>query len=260
MSTLFISHGSPTLAIEPGATGALLHALAQSLPRPKAILMVSAHWDTRIATLSLAEQPETIHDFGGFPKAMYEIQYPAKGAPSVAKKTAALLEKSGIAVQFAPTRGLDHGAWVPLMLMYPEADIPVTQLSVQSQAVQSQPSSAAHYQLGQAIRPLQEDNIMIIASGAITHNLHDFFTAQRDARVLDYVPAFTHWVADKIEQNDMDALIHYRTKAPSGIRAHPSEDHLMPLFVALGAGAGKPVRYQPENTFGILAMDIYAWQ
>lgn len=255
MTTLFISHGSPTLAIEPGATGALLHALAQSLPRPSAILIVSAHWDTRIATLSLAAQPETIHDFGGFPKAMYEIQYPAKGAPAVAKKAAALLEDSEIAVKLEPTRGLDHGAWVPLMLMYPEADIPVAQLSVQSQL-----GNAAHYQLGQAISQLQEENIMIIGSGAITHNLYDFFTAQRDARVLSYVPEFTNWVADKIEQNDIDALMDYRAKAPSGTRAHPSEEHLLPLFVALGAGHGKPVRYQPESTFGILAMDIYAWQ
>ena len=255
MTTLFISHGAPTLAIEPGATGALLHELAQSLPRPQAILMISAHWDTRIASLSLAEQPETIHDFGGFPKAMYEIAYPAPGAPALARKVAVLLEESGIPVKLEPNRGLDHGAWVPLSLMYPEADIPVTQLSVQSPL-----GSVAHYKLGQAISALQDDNIMIIASGAITHNLQDFFTAERNASVLDYVPKFTNWVAEKIEQNAVDALLNYRAEAPGGARAHPSEEHLMPLFVALGAGHGKPVRYQPESTFGILAMDIYAWQ
>ncbi len=254
MTTLYISHGAPTLALEPGATGQALSQLAHSLPRPKSILVISAHWDTRFVKVSTAIQPETIHDFGGFPRAMYDINYPVSGAPEVAGRAADLLAESGVLVQKDAFRGLDHGAWVPLMLMYPEADIPVTQLSIQTHL-----GSAAHFAMGQAISALQDEGVMILCSGAITHNLHDFFTTTRDAPVLNYVTDFTDWVAQKIENNEMEALVDYREQSQSGIRAHPSEDHILPLFVALGAGRGKPTRIQPENTFGILAMDIYCW-
>jgi 4,5-DOPA dioxygenase extradiol len=264
MTTLFISHGAPTLAIEPGETGKLLSALGASLPRPDAILVVSAHWDTPIATVSNAVKPETIHDFRGFPKALYDIQYAANGSPMLAAKTARLLENAGIAIQ-QENRGLDHGAWVPLKFMFPDADIPVTQLSIQSSAThhfntQNLQAPSRHYDLGQALSALQDDNIMIICSGAITHNLHDFFSSQIDAEALDYVSKFADWMGEKIALNDIEALINYRTQGQYGLRAHPSEDHILPLFVALGAGRDKPIRYQPETTYGILAMDIYVWQ
>jgi len=254
MTTLFISHGAPTLAIEPGATGKLLGELALSLPRPQAILVISAHWDTHAPRISLAEKPQTIHDFGGFPREMYEIEYPVNGAPVLAEQTATLLKKAGIDVELDHGRGLDHGAWVPLRLMYPDADIPVTQLSIQSRL-----GPQAHYDMGRAISQLQDENVLILCSGAITHNLHDLFTMQRDAKVLDYVPDFAEWVANKIEHEDTTALINYRKEIKSGLRAHPTEDHILPLFVALGAAKGKATRYQPENTYGILAMDIYRW-
>ncbi|ABE50897.1 DODA-type extradiol aromatic ring-opening family dioxygenase [Methylobacillus flagellatus] len=254
MNTLFISHGAPSLALEPGKTGAMLAALGQTLPRPDAILVVSAHWDTSQPRISAATQPDTIHDFSGFPRAMYEMQYPAPGAPALADIVAESLAAQGMAVEVDPVRGLDHGAWVPLMLMYPEADIPVTQLSIQSHA-----GPRAHYRLGQALAGLQAHRVMLLCSGAITHNLHDFFSADRDAQVLDYVPAFSGWMAEKIAAGDVEALLDYRRQAPGGIRAHPYEDHLMPLFVALGATQGKAVRHTPEHTFGILAMDAYVW-
>lgn len=279
MSTLFISHGAPTLALEPGVTGELLAGLGQTLPRPRAILVVSAHWDTRTPRVSTAAQPETIHDFGGFPAAMYQIQYPAAGAPALAQQVQALLGESDTKVELDPARGLDHGAWVPLMLMYPEADIPVTQLSIQSHA-----GAAAHFALGQQLAALQADGVMLLCSGAITHNLQDFFTSDREAAVLDYVPAFSDWMAQHIAAGDTEALLDYRRLAPAATRAHPHEDHLLPLFVALGAAektaaektavektaavrnagentaTNKPVRHQPENTYGILAMDTYVWQ
>ncbi|MCB5185820.1 dioxygenase [Methylobacillus gramineus] len=254
MTTLFISHGAPTLAMEPGATGRLLAELGRSLPQPDAILVISAHWDTTQPRVSAVETPETIHDFGGFPREMYEMQYPAPGAPDLAMRVVEALADSFPTTSMDASRGLDHGGWVPLMLMYPQADIPVTQLSIQSHA-----GPLKHYQIGQALTGLQQENILLLCSGAITHNLHDFFTAERDAPVLDYVPAFTNWMAQKIADHDIDALLDYRTQAPGGHRAHPHEDHLMPLFVALGAAQGSGIRYQPENTYGILAMDTYVW-
>lgn len=272
MTILFISHGAPTLAIEPGKTGELLAMLGTSLPRPKAILVVSAHWDTPIAKVSNATKPETIHDFRGFPKAMYDMQYPADGSPILADKVVHLLKDAGIEAQ-QENRGLDHGAWVPLKLMFPEADIPVVQLSIQShplknpthQNLTGKPlqASSAHYALGQAISALQKDNIMIICSGAVTHNLQDAFNEKMDAQALDYVEKFADWVGEKIAANDLDSLMHYRTESQFGQQAHPSEDHILPLFVALGAAdsAAKrtPIRYQPETTYNILAMDVYVW-
>ncbi|MDZ4142781.1 MAG: class III extradiol ring-cleavage dioxygenase [Methylotenera sp.] len=255
MTTLFVSHGAPTLAIEPGKTGALLEELAASLPHPKAILVVSAHWDTPEVKVGAAVKPETIHDFTGFPQSLYEISYPANGAPALAAKTASLLKAAGIATQQDATRGLDHGAWVPLMLMYPDADISVAQLSIQTNG-----TPLGHYKIGQAISQLQDENVLILCSGAITHNLRDFFTVQRDSKTLEYVHEFSNWVGDKIAYNETEALFNYRNSSKNGIRAHPTEDHIMPLFVALGAAHGQATRYQPEDTFGILAMDAYCWQ
>lgn len=187
MTALFISHGAPTLAIEPGETGKLLAELGASLPRPSTILIVSAHWDTQFPTISTSNKPETIHDFGGFPQQLYEIQYPANGAPAIAAKVAELLMQAGIDVRLDAKRGLDHGAWVPLMLMYPQAQIPVVQVSIQSGR-----SPQAHFALGQALSTLQAENVMLVASGSATHNLHDFFSPRRDAKTLDYVPHFAN--------------------------------------------------------------------
>ncbi|WP_029147483.1 class III extradiol ring-cleavage dioxygenase [Methylophilus sp. 5] len=254
MTTLFVSHGAPTLAIEPGNTGLMLADVAAALPRPKAILVVSAHWDTRVPTVSLAREPATIHDFAGFPPALYAKQYSAPGAPALAQQVVALLQSHGIAVQAEPERGLDHGAWVPLMLIYPEADIPVTQLSIQSRS-----TPAEQFALGRALQALHAQHVLILASGAITHNLSDFFTANRDAAPLPYVVPFADWMAERIQQQQWQQLLNYRVECPQGVRAHPSEDHLMPLFVAAGSAIGEAARYTPENTYGILAMDTYLW-
>lgn len=255
MTTLFVSHGAPTLALESGETGKMLSTLAASLPRPDAILVISAHWDTRVPTVSLAAHPATIHDFAGFPAALYAIQYPAPGAPALANKVIALLAAHDIQAQTQADRGLDHGAWVPLSLMYPEADIPVTQLSIQSRS-----TPAAQFALGQALQDLHDQNVLILASGAITHNLSDFFTGQRDAAPLAYVNSFADWIADQLAAEQAQTLLNYRTENRQGIQAHPSEDHLMPLFVAAGSGQGVPKRFTPETTYGILAMDAYVWE
>ena len=144
------------------------------------------------------------------------------------------------------------------MLMYPQANIPVAQISIQSGQ-----SPQAHFALGQALSALQADNVMLLASGSATHNLGDFFSAQRDAKTLDYVPLFANWLAEKIENNDTEALLDYRNQSQYAVKAHPTEDHILPLFVALGWANSlkyqQVKRYTPENTYGILAMDIYQW-
>lgn len=254
MPTLFVSHGAPTLALEPGKTGALLKTLASELPLPQAIVVISAHWDTSAPMVTSSLRLSTIHDFAGFPAAMYELKYPAQGAPWLAKRLVEILSIEGIKVTEDDNRGLDHGAWIPLMLMYPAADIPVVQLSIQGRQ-----SPEYHLTIGRALQALHADNVLILASGAITHNLGDFFTVQRDSVPLAYVTQFADWVADCIAENNLERLCQYRTSNEHGARAHPTADHILPLFVALGTAKGGLSRYQPESTYGILAMDIYSW-
>jgi 4,5-DOPA dioxygenase extradiol len=204
-------------------------ALATRLPRPRAILMISAHWETDTPVASTAEKPETIHDFYGFPRALYEIRYPAPGAPDVARQAAALLGERGIAASTQPY-GLDHGAWVPLLLMFPQADVPVTQLSIQPQL-----DPAHHYAVGRALRPLAEAGVMIIGSGQITHNLRavDFRARPEDAEPR--VTEFTDWFEARLAARDIDALLDYRRQAPHAEFMHPTDEHLLPVFNALGA-------------------------
>lgn len=249
---LFISHGAPTLALNPGKTGELLHSIVAEMPAIRAILVISAHWDTSIPAVSLAAYPETIYDFGGFPQELYELTYPAPGAPGLARKTIELLENAGMAAD-SEDRGLDHGAWVPLRLLYPHANIPVTQLSIQSVL-----GPYHHYRLGQALRQLREEGVLIMTSGAITHNLYDFRNPDPDAPALPYVHEFSNWIAEQLNLGDETSLLDYRRRAPFAERSHPTEDHLLPLFVALGASDGdEPVRYNAGVTYGILEMDHY---
>lgn len=168
LPALFISHGAPTLALEPGPTRGFLAQLGSGFERPRAILSISAHWETPAPEISAVLQPETIHDFYGFPEALYAMRYPAPGAPELAARAVQLLAGSGIGAVTAQ-RGLDHGAWVPLMLMYSQADIPVTQLSVQSVL-----GPEHHWRMGEALRPLRDEGVLIIASGSVTHNLREF--------------------------------------------------------------------------------------
>lgn len=254
MPTLFVSHGAPTLPIEPGETGALWRTLGEQLPRPSAILMISAHWDTPVPTVSRAAQPETIHDFYGFPAELYKLRYPVPGAPELAQSVSLAFQQAGIPVQLDGTRGLDHGAWVPLSLIYPKADIPVTQLSLQSGK-----DPAWHIALGRALRPLREQGVLIIGSGAITHNLRATFKHPQGAPAPDWVVEFREWMAEKIATEDSVALSAYRTRAPYAIENHPTDEHLLPLFVALGAAdkIGSAQRLNRVMTYGILAMD--AW-
>jgi 4,5-DOPA dioxygenase extradiol len=250
------------LAIQDSPARRFLQALGTSLPRPRAIVLVSAHWETGGGpAVSLVRQPQTIHDFGGFPQALFDIDYPAPGAPEVAERTAALLEAAGISVGRSATRGLDHGAWVPLRLMYPQADVPVTQLSIVHGA-----SPALHVKLGQALRQLRAEGVLVIGSGSLTHNLYEFRGQAVDAPAPRWVSEFEVWMRQKIELNDHAALVDYRKLAPSAERNHPTEEHLLPLYVAMGAaatdGGAAPASAQLLHSsieHGVLAMDAYAF-
>jgi 4,5-DOPA dioxygenase extradiol len=255
MPTLFISHGAPLLAVEPGATGAALSDVGRSLPRPKGILMVSAHWETRAPTVSTARRPETIHDFGGFPDALYRIQYPASGAPELAQRVKQALDAAGLSAGLDPSRGLDHGAWVPLLYLYPEADVPVTQLSIQPHL-----TPVHHYRIGEALRALLDEGVLLIGSGSLTHNLREF--RARSQGVEPYVREFQDWTRRALDTRDVAVLLDYRRLAPNAVRAHPTDEHLMPLFVALGAAGAcaDARRLVDEVTFGVIAMDAYLFE
>ncbi|MBI5891418.1 MAG: dioxygenase [Nitrosomonadales bacterium] len=254
MPVLFLSHGAPTLPLEPGETGAAWKQLGAQLPRPAAILAVSAHWESHVPTLSRAVQPETIHDFSGFPEELYRLQYPAPGAPQLAETAARLLQQANIPVQLDDRHGLDHGAWVPLSLMFPQADIPVAQLSLQPDR-----DPAWHLALGRALRPLREQGVLIVGSGAITHNLRAVFRHPPGEAVPPWVTEFRDWIAARIKEGDLDALCDYRALAPHAVQNHPTDEHLLPLFVALGAASGLEDAHHLNRvvTFGTLAMD--AW-
>jgi 4,5-DOPA dioxygenase extradiol len=254
LPSLYISHGSPMTALQPGATGMRLAELAQAMPRPTAIVIASAHWLAHSPLVGGAAQPETIYDFSGFPRELYALDYPTPGAPALAAQVAGLLDQAGLAARIDPQRGLDHGAWVPLRLLYPAADIPVVPVSIQPEL-----GPAHQYALGRALAPLRGQGVLLIGSGSITHNLHDFRAGYGAEREAPYVRPFIGWIERKLAAGDVEALLDYRHEAPFAQRAHPTDEHLLPLFFALGA-AGDGAHAQRIDAgidLGFLAMDIY---
>lgn len=250
-------HGSPTFALNPGAAGAAMSAITQKLPPARAIVVVSPHWDTPIPTVSMATQLETIHDFYGFPEELYQLQYPATGCPEVAQEVVLALQSAGFEVAQDNAHGLDHGAWQPLRQMFPDADVPIVPLSMQMHG-----GPAHAYRIGQALSNLTDKNIWVIASGNITHNLRDWhMVASTNKQTPGYVQGFADWVEEKLKAHDAQALIHYRQHSAQGRQAHPSEDHLLPLFVALGAAgdnAQAQAFFRGVSDY-VIAMDGYAF-
>jgi 4,5-DOPA dioxygenase extradiol len=252
---LFVSHGAPDLLLHDSATAALWSGLAAQLPKPRAILVISAHWGATSPTVSAAPQPATIHDFGGFPPALYAMQYPAPGAPALAERVLVLLRAAGLPDERDMARGLDHGAWIPLKCLHPGADVPVTQLALQPTA-----GPEWHFRLGAALAPLRDEGVLILASGAVTHNF-GWLTWRLDAPIYEPAREFADWVGERIAAGAHAELLDYRRQAPHGTCAHPTEEHLHPLFVALGAAQGETAqRLQSEYNYGGLAMDAYLWQ
>jgi len=254
LPALFLSHGSPMHAVSPGVVGDAWAALGRRIGRPAAVLIASAHWETALPMLTGNPTPQTIHDFGGFPKELYSIEYPAPGAPVIAARAVALLKNAGVTAGIDGCRGLDHGAWVPLRWMYPSADVPVVQI-----AVQPARGTAHHVALGRALAPLRDEGVLIIGSGHATHNLRDWIDNRNAAEPMQYAAEFAQWLGAAIAAHDERALVDYRDRAPFAARAHPTEEHLLPLFVAYGA-AGRDARVERvvdgfEN--GALARDSF---
>jgi 4,5-DOPA dioxygenase extradiol len=256
--TLFLSHGSPMLAIEDSPARAFLKTYGDTLGRPRAIVLASAHFETSRPSVSGDEKPAMIYDFRGFPDALYRIVYPAPGEPTAAIKVAGLLEASGFASAVVRNRGFDHGTWVPLSLLYPAADVPVVQLSVQPQL-----GAAHHLAVGRALASLRNEGILFIGSGTASHNLHEFFRGryQADAQTPAWVSAFDAWVCEKAEAGAVDDLVNYRERAPYARENHPTEEHFLPFHVALGAAgeAAKGERIHSSHDHGVLTMDAYAF-
>lgn len=254
LPAIFISHGSPDLLLQSTPSVDFLKQLGTQLGTPTAILVVSAHWMTHTPTVSSAIAIETIHDFGGFPASLYQMRYNAPGAPALAEQVAKALVAAGLSVEIDPHRGLDHGAWEPLMLMYPDATIPVTQLSIQPRL-----GTAHHLQLGRALTELRQAGVLILASGAATHNLRMFGAYELNDPPPTWVTDFDQWLSRAIAHNDIDALINYRQQAPNATQNHPSEEHFLPLFVALGAGGNHNTQLHSSFTYGVFSMAAYAF-
>ena len=255
--TLFISHGAPTFAIEPGLLGPALNTLGQQLSGAKtvkAVLVVSPHWQTRDVTVMTTPAPKTVHDFGGFPAVLYDLQYPVAGHPQLAAEVGRLLTQAGWTVGVDARRGLDHGAWVPLRHLLPNADIPVFQVSMPMDL-----DTVSAFELGKALAPIRESGVMIVASGSMTHNLYEF--RHSGAAEQDYAIAFTHWIRQAVTSQDIAGLLDYRQRAPHAQRAHPTEEHFLPLLVALGArnDAEAAQVIDAGVTNGVLSMESYAW-
>ena len=251
--SLFVSHGSPMFALEPGLLGPNLEALGRELDGARAIVVVSPHWQTRGVRVTGTATPGTIHDFGGFPQPLYALRYTPPGDPSLARDIAGLLQAAGFDAAIDPGRGLDHGTWVPLRYLRADADLPVLQVSLPFDA-----DAATALRLGEALAPLRTRGVVVVGSGSLTHNLHEFGRGVRDP---DYAQAFASWVADAVARRDIDALLDYRARAPHAERAHPTEEHFLPLLVAIGASspaeAGTLVR--GGMTYGVLSMDSFAF-
>ena len=260
---LFISHGSPMTALEPREAGAfwsrLGPAIERTFGRPKAIVVVSAHSLTREPVLLAAAQHAAVHDFGGFDPRLYEMRYDAAGAPELATRVEGLLREAGLPVHRVDEGGLDHGIWVPLRFVVPDADIPVLPLAWP-------PNWATRrlFDLGRALAPLADEGVLVVGSGSITHNLRRVFAGgglhPPDRPATPESTAFRDWWAARSEAADWEALFDYRAQAPHAALMHPTDEHLLPFFVAAGAGGKLPaLRLHDSVTYGCLGMDAYAF-
>jgi 4,5-DOPA dioxygenase extradiol len=252
---LFLAHGSPMAAIEPGPFSRRWEQLGATLPRPKAILAVSAHWYIRGTAVTVAERPQTIHDFYGFPPALYREQYPAPGSPALAARVQQLL--APLAVAGDAQWGLDHGAWSVLKYLYPNADVPVVQL-----AIDATRPPRFHYGLGRALAPLREEGVLILGSGNVVHNLR---TMQADAgdSAPDWARGFDDAVRSAVLAGDHEAVIDYERQGPAARMSAPTPDHFLPLLYVLGAQqpgevASLPVEGFQLGTISMLSVQVGA--
>jgi len=264
LPSIFVSHGSPMTALEPGAAGAFMQSLGRRIDaqfgRPKAILAISAHTAARAPVLLAGARHEAVYDFGGFDPKLYTLRYDAPGAPDLARRVTALMSAAGLPVHVSPEGGLDHGNWTPLRYMYPDADLPILPLAF----VPSQ-SPAQQFALGQALAPLADEAVLVLASGSITHNLRRVFEqglrGPVDRPEIAESAAFRHWLLERSGARDWEALFDYRARAPYAADMHPTDEHLLPWYIAAGAGGREnaPLRLHDSVTYGSLGMDAYAF-
>jgi 4,5-DOPA dioxygenase extradiol len=262
LPSVFVSHGAPDTAIADTAAARFMAGFANQIDRPKAIVVASAHFEVEGSVgITIDEKPEMIHDFGGFDRRLYEMRYNAPGAPDLAGRIIEMLGEAGFMARPQPDRGFDHGTWVPLSLIYPRADIPVVQVSIDPTR-----DAAYHLSLGQALAPLRGEGVLIVGSGSFTHNLGEAFKAvrsgQRDADMPDWVAEFVSWMDERIQAGALEDLADYRRRAPHAVQNHPTDEHLMPLYVAIGAALGEDGALEAEavhrsHEFSVLSMDAY---
>lgn len=256
LPSLFLSHGTPTLPLTDLPARTFLAQLGEALEQPKAILVVSAHWETVQPTVNAVSRNETIHDFYGFPRSLYALHYPAPGSPDLAAHIAHLLHAAGFDCDTDHGRGLDHGAWVPLLLMYPDADIPVLQLSIQPRL-----GPEHHLRIGQALAPLRQDGVLIVCSGSMTPDISGFRGRGANDPAPAWVDDFADWFHKALSEQRESDLLNYRRVAPFATKNHPTEEHLLPLYVAWGAaGENSQIeRLHASASYRVIRMDAYAF-
>lgn len=241
MPALFIGHGSPMNAVSDNRYTQAWQALGQSLPKPNAILMVSAHWYTRGTAVTAMAQPKTIHDFGGFPDALYQVQYPAAGSPELAKQVAQLLAPLSVHLDMTEW-GLDHGAWEILVRIYPQADIPVVQLSIDA----TKPA-AWHLEMGRKLAQLREQGVLVMGSGNVVHNLREMNWQNADAETYPWANTFEQFVIDSLQSHETPHPLTHALDREDGQRSNPSPEHFLPLLYVLGTWDGKEAITTPTE-------------
>lgn len=254
LPSLFLAHGAPDLPLTSHIAKRFMNKLAQNLPEPRAILIISAHWETTVPTIGTAAFPTTIYDFNGFPSELRELVYPARTDKTLINRTAQLLNSAGIESSEHPTRGYDHGAWIPLLLTYPKANVPVVQLSLQFGA-----DAKHHFEIGQALAPLRKEGVLIIGSGATVHNLSQI--TPEGSPIPAWAQEFDDWLFDCLEKRDLTTLLKFPHEPATARAAHPSIEHFLPIYVAMGAGwAEKSVeRVHHSFSYGSISMATYAF-
>lgn len=258
MPSLFISHGAPSLVLERCPANQFLRQLGAQLPQPSAIVVMSAHFEASTASIGAATHPETIYDFRGFPDALYQMKYPAPGDPALSQRIEHMLRGAGLETTRDSQRGLDHGIWNPLKLIYPEADIPVVPLSINPLE-----TPRYHAKIGEILAPLRDDGVLLIGSGSMTHNLQRFFegTYTLESPAEPFARDFADWISEKLLEGDLDTLMQPPDAWPAGRDNHPTDDHILPLYFALGAAGRNTLasHLHRSTNYGVLAMDAYAF-
>jgi 4,5-DOPA dioxygenase extradiol len=254
MPSVFVSHGAPSFALEPGLAGPRLTALGKALPHPDAVLVVSPHWMTPTPQIGTAARPDTIHDFQGFDPALYQISYPVAGHPAFAQRALALLQGAGWQARADEHRGLDHGAWVPLLHLFPDADVPAFQVSLPARL-----DAVSAWDFGHALAPLADQGVLVVGSGSLTHNLYEFRSGHGQCEA--YAAEFATWVRAAVTAGDRERLLHTLESAPHASRAHPTDEHFWPLLVAAGAAPALVPAQVIEGgiTHGVLVMDAFVF-